>query len=614
MIYVIILFSNKMITANTLKEIYMKKTFKKLLFGICAAALIFTQGCVKITVTTSDQAADSSSYSSTSDSDSSSNNTAASSYYPSIEHTDISLSDRSRDSFDKDQFDNYCNEFKTSLESSGNEGTLFNNYELIKKELNKLSSDDYLALYDYYLDVNNEDASTASAKKDDLYRNSFSDACSLFKEALSSDYADAFTNYIGTELAEGLADFSELTDEENQMFNKQTELVQRYDSLISDEANPDAIKQLYIEIIENNNEIANYYGYDNYFEYAYSNVFMRDFTIDDINSISNEIIYNVVPLFAAYTDVILDKGNISNIYDENTDSGKKKFTTLRSCVESVSPELTSSLDHLLKNNLYDVDYNESKQSLGFTASLPSYNDGYIYDLPDNTVADYATIVHEFGHYNHIYNTEADTFNSASMMDVQEIMSQGLQVLFYDYYDQLVGKDYGTALSDYTIYQLLSNTIQAFAINEAEYNCYTESNLTTQKLDDIWNDAFDKYYLSLENTFESWTYISHVFESPFYYISYGTSALASFEIFTESRNNFDVGVDKYLTISALPDDVTFTKALDKAGLKNIFTDGTISSLSSTLVEFFDINDTFTEYQNYIDNSIAQNDSGDTFGVA
>ena len=588
----------------------MKNFQKKLLCGIFTASLVFTSGCItytkdigKLSSSTAD-----SSYSS------SSNDTSTSKYYTHLEHKDIPLSDRSRDSFDKDLFNSYCDNFKKALETSGNEETLTANYDLIKKELCNLSTDSFLALYDYYLDVDNEENSNISAKKDELYRNEFSNACSLFKEALSSDYADSFTEYIGSDLAESLADFTDLTDEENQLLDKQTELEQKYDSLSSADADYDQIKQLYIDIIKNNNEIANYYGCDNYAEYAYSQLYFRDFTIDDISSISDDVINNILPLFAAYCDDVLNNGTIDNIYIENTDTGNIKFSNLRSCIETISPELTASLDHLLKNNLYDVDYSKNKLSLGFTADLPSYNDGYIYYLPSYTLSDYSTIVHEFGHYNHIYNTESDIFNSSSIMDVQEIMSQGLQLLFYDYYDLLVGDDNGKALSEYTIYELLTNILTAFAVNEAEYNCYTEENLTVQKLDDIWNDAFGKYHLSLDEIYDSWTDISHVFTSPFYYISYGTSALASFEIFTYAQTDFDLGVYKYLTISALSNDITFTQALSAAGLKNIFDGGTISSLSASLADILDIKSQFNEYQNYINNSINQNSSGDTKSAA
>ena len=387
----------------------MKNFQKKLLCGIFTASLVFTSGCItytkdigKLSSSTAD-----SSYSS------SSNDTSTSKYYTHLEHKDIPLSDRSRDSFDKDLFNSYCDNFKKALETSGNEETLTANYDLIKKELCNLSTDSFLALYDYYLDVDNEENSNISAKKDELYRNEFSNACSLFKEALSSDYADSFTEYIGSDLAESLADFTDLTDEENQLLDKQTELEQKYDSLSSADADYDQIKQLYIDIIKNNNEIANYYGCDNYAEYAYSQLYFRDFTIDDISSISDDVINNILPLFAAYCDDVLNNGTIDNIYIENTDTGNIKFSNLRSCIETISPELTASLDHLLKNNLYDVDYSKNKLSLGFTADLPSYNDGYIYYLPSYTLSDYSTIVHEFGHYNHIYNTESDYCGTGS---------------------------------------------------------------------------------------------------------------------------------------------------------------------------------------------------------
>lgn len=85
----------------------------------------------------------------------------------------------------------------------------------------------------------------------------------------------------------------------------------------------------------------------------------------------------------------------------------------------------------------------------------------------------------------------------------------------------------------------------------------------------------------EDTF--WTQISQVFQKPFYYINYATSGLVSFEIFAESRKDFNIGIEKYMTITSLPKGTKFIEALNIAELQNFFEKGVISELSDILAD-------------------------------
>lgn len=68
--------------------------------------------------------------------------------------------------------------------------------------------------------------------------------------------------------------------------------------------------------------------------------------------------------------------------------------------------------HLQKNTLYDVEASSLKYpALSFSAPLPAYNDAYIYSSPYETVSDYSTLLHEFGHYNYYYHNPAHPFDS-----------------------------------------------------------------------------------------------------------------------------------------------------------------------------------------------------------
>lgn len=507
-------------------------------------------------------------------------------YSESIQHFNVPLSERSCDTFDKEGFIKAFFEFNEIIENTyaqENEPRLIELYNDINAGLLDIKTDSVIANYSYQLDVNNQEAYDTYTEKSDLYNSYYAKTLHLFRSAFLTDYADVFRSYIGDAHADIFSDSGHTVSEEEKSLKKKIEdLHHEYRTLISQNSDCTELKKLYIELVNTNNDYAQLLGYDNYATYAYSNVFSRDYTPEDIFSIEDEIINEFLPLYSDYVIAVTDDETVYDAYDDNYDSGLEKFTNLRKCIQNISPELVESLDHLIANELYDVDDSETKLfSSGFTQEMYSYNDAYIFISPDNMVTDYTTVLHEFGHYNRAYYTPNDAFTLKGSQDIEEIMSQGLQLLCYDYYDDF-NSSYGTALAMVTVFDKMQSILDGFTINEAEYRAYTTSDLTIEKLDAIWKDAHAKYSRDPEDL-DDWTEISQVFEKPFYYISYATSGLASFEIFAESRTDFNTGIEKYMTITALPKGTKFLEALNAANLNNFFEEGTVTNLSEELAD-------------------------------
>ena len=507
-------------------------------------------------------------------------------YSGNIEHFDIPLEERSRDSFDKRTFLVAFFEFEDIIQSEydeANEAKLLALYEKIKSGLLNLKTDVSLAKYDYYLDVTNQENAEFYVAKEELYNSYFAKSLSLFKTVFSTEYAAAFRSHVGDWCADTFAAGGRiLSEDQKTLKNKINELKQEYDTLIFQSTDSAALKELYLELVNANNEYARLCGYSSYVDYAYAEVFARDYTAENIQVIEDEIINEFLPLYNAYTAYITDNGSVFDAYQENHDSGEEMFTRLKNCIKNISPELKESLDHLLQNILYDADESDTKLfNSCFTQEIYSYNDAYIFISLSHTVSDYITVLHEFGHYNRAYYTAASNpFRPKGTDDIEEIMSQGLQLLCYDYYGDYHEK-YGAALATQTIFQKMTAILDGFAVNEAEYRSYTTPDLTIEKLDAIWMETFEKYGRPFEDT--SWTQISQVFQKPFYYISYATSGLASFEIFAESRKDFNTGIEKYMTITSLPKGTKFIEALNIAGLQNFFGKGVITELSDILAD-------------------------------
>ena len=215
---------------------------------------------------------------------------------------------------------------------------------------------------------------------------------------------------------------------------------------------------------------------------------------------------------------------------------------------------------------------------GYTAEMPSFNDGCIFVNSNSEVADCATIVHEFGHFNHMYRVHANAFMPNTVVDVQEIMSQGLELLCYDHYDVLC-PGYGDALREYVLFDKLVAVREGFAINEAETRIYCEPDLTVDKVDAIWAEVYEKYSWPADEN--EWLSTSHLFTSPFYYAAYGTSALAALDLFAESRNDYAAAVGAYLHLSELAPETTYCQALREAGLPNYLEKGQVTAFSIRL---------------------------------
>ena len=82
----------------------------------------------------------------------------------------------------------------------------------------------------------------------------------------------------------------------------------------------------------------------------------------------------------------------------------------------------------------------------------------------------------------------------------------------------------------------------------------------------------------------WVMIPHTFESPMYYISYGTSALAAMDILAMSVEDRDAAIDCYMHLTTYHGDEGFREVLDDVGLPDIFEDGVIEDISIAVADY------------------------------
>lgn len=337
----------------------------------------------------------------------------------------------------------------------------------------------------------------------------------------------------------------------------------------------DAVGEVFVELVDVRNEIAKLNGYDNYAEYAYDAVYVRDYTLDETRDLLKEIRKHVVPVMADMKGVLNDT-DYMRLYTEG--QGIESTSIIEQIgpyLEEIDPELKDTQEHFLKYRLYDMDTSQNKANTAFTMRLSYFKDGFIYGQMYDNYMDYYNVIHEFGHYNNVYRSADTFFESSNNIDVSEIHSQGMQMLFYDYYDELLGEDIGDIYAFYDVYSMADNAISTALISEFEIAAYENPDMTLEELNKLYLQLSRRYGMQYDSKIKelyTWSEVPHIFTSPCYYFSYLTSAFSSLDILTMAEEDRHEAVETYMTLTTIPGYVPYCSAVEYAGLRDIFEDG------------------------------------------
>ena len=152
----------------------------------------------------------------------------------------------------------------------------------------------------------------------------------------------------------------------------------------------------------------------------------------------------------------------------------------------------------------------------------------------NDYRDASTVIHEFGHYYNFYLMPEPQWNDSNNLDAAEIHSQALELLMHPYYDQFFSADQAEGQKIFSIYSMLSAILQGCAEDEFQQAVFANPDLTLDEVNESHAEIMFNY-TGAEMAYE-WVEIHHHFETPFYYISYATSAISALEIWAQSVDN------------------------------------------------------------------------------
>ena len=409
-----------------------------------------------------------------------------------------------------------------------------------------------------------------------------------------SQYRQQYIDAAGEENVRMYEDYLPLTQLQKQLLDREKELQNEYRTLAaapyaSYAECAQAVAPLYVELVELRSRIAESFGYENYVEYAYAETYARSYTPQDALTLCAAVKQTLAPL---YVQSLLEESRSS--YHAYAGSDETDEQTLLALLEKflaqISPEMQQSLEYMLAAGSYDIAYSSKKFDAGFTTLLHSADMPFLFIQPvqGSQFHSLNTLVHEFGHF-HAYRTDpvGDTPDgfvySRDDIDAAEIHSTALELFFWQYLPQLYGNG-APALQKEMLTETLGNVVFGCMMDEFQQLVYTAPELQPQDVSDIFYGVMLDYMGDIfieDYARHYWAEVNHNFDAPLYYISYGVSALAAFEIWAQAQQDRDAALQQYLQLVSYGTDVELLPLLEECGLQNVFEGAYLEELETQL---------------------------------
>lgn len=389
-----------------------------------------------------------------------------------------------------------------------------------------------------------------------------------FDGTLSEYYsADDGTGYTPTD------EIAELERRETELENDYSELYTKYGEDFDDgsyKEHSDELGKIYVELIKVRKKLAELHNEPSYQSLAY--IYRgHDYTAEDIASYTEAIKKYIVPLHKkAIKDGLMDARLLKKM------KAAKAFDTMKDTVRGLDTRIAEALDYMLKYKLYNVESSDKKYDQSYVQYLSGYDSPFLYCNPSGNSSSILSMAHEFGHYVDGYLN----YGQNDSIDTSELFSEAMEFLLLCNLED----------DDLTKYQLISVlTLYACqgSYNEFEERAYalSDDELSVDKLNSLFGEIAKEYGLDKRiDEYEAyWISIPHLFNTPFYVISYCLSDTAAFELYNMELNESGSGLRMYMKLLDESTNYEFLELLDKCGVPSAISADTVKSIADTLAD-------------------------------
>ena len=503
-----------------------------------------------------------------------------------ISHTDLSFEEMRYEHYDENAFLALCRNVESFAHSVPNKTEAKEAVAYLYEELCYINTMYSLAEIAYYQNPQKAENEEELSYIEDVYNRMYyeymyaigavaaSDNSYILEDEFYADTIDYMAEYFGVR-----DDKFALSDAEQ--LSREAQLITQYYSIMGEEI-PDfeAAAEIFTQLIRLRRDMANFYGYDSAAEYYYTDYFCKDYLPEQSETLWAAAKEHLAPIIREKSQSYYDSYyEITDTYSIDC-SPEAILDAVGRNIPHISEELNEAFTYMVDMELYDIAPSSQKADIGYTTRLYYYGVPFIFNHPYSLFVDYLDFIHELGHYTNDYFTWSDLIFGYPDNDLCELQSQGLEVLFTAYYEDIFGEA-ARDIEEYLLMEKIVTVAEGLMYDEFQQLCYAEENLTGEMATEIFCRLYEEYgFTPYDGCENEWIYIPHNFEYPFYYISYAVSALPALEIYALMDEDMDAAIEKYMEICLMDTEYYyFSEAIEEAGFTDIFSD----ELDALLIE-------------------------------
>ena len=327
--------------------------------------------------------------------------------------------------------------------------------------------------------------------------------------------------------------------------------------------------ELYVDLVEVRQQMAQYAGYDSFAQFAYDYYYMRDYTPEQAQTLLQDIQSELVPLYVSVDYDALRSLGLTMCTETDT------FDYVRECAGAMDTTVQEAFNLMDQAGLYDISYNKNKFDASFEIYLIGYAEPFIFLNSTGTVLDQLTFAHEFGHFCNDYASQG----AGASVDVSEVFSQGMEYLSLLYCADTED------LTTLKMVDSLSVFVEQAAYASFEHQVYAlEGNdLTAEQVLALFDQvATDFGFHNWDWDSRDFVRITHFFTNPLYVMSYVVSNDAALQIYEKELESPGEGQAVYLR-NLDTTQTGFLSFVNYAGLNSPFEPGRVARLRELFEE-------------------------------
>lgn len=351
----------------------------------------------------------------------------------------------------------------------------------------------------------------------------------------------------------------------------------------------DTLNELYDQLIEKRNAIAQNAGFESYTGYRFKELGRFDYSEQDCFQFHEAVKQHVLPLVNRILQQKKDKLGLDTLRPWDIEAEPEGITPLYpfktpaeligksiECFSKLRPFFGDCLRKMNEMKHLDLESRMGKAPGGYNCPLAESGAPFIFMNAAGQMHDVTTMVHEGGHAVHSFLAhllELTGFKEYPM-EIAEVASMAMELFSMDEWETFFDNaDDLQRAKEHQLERVITIFPWIAIIDKFQHWIYKFPAHTHEERTAKWLEILEEFkdsvidYSGLEKyRANGWQRQLHLFEVPFYYIEYGIAQLGAIGMWMQYKQNKEDALDKYCNALSAGGTKTLPELYETAGLK------------------------------------------------